>query len=436
MSQRPATIDRVVVISDDCVRSGGAAGIMLSSLEQLRARGVPTTLITGDRGENPELKEMGVEVVALAGQHILDGSRISAAARGLYDHRTAAAIADWIAKNDTPNTVYHLHNWHKVLSPSVFAPLRKVASRLVMSAHDYFLTCPNGGQYNFRTAAPCDLAPMGAACLASSCDKRNYAHKLWRVARTAVRHATFDMRNTPATVLVVHDGMIPLVENGGVNRSSIHVLRNPVTPWTASRVAAEKNRQFLFVGRLEVDKGVVLLARAARRAGAKIRVIGEGPLSESLKAQFPELALAGWKSRQEIAELCRDARAVIMPSRWRETFGLVALEAATSGIPVVASRAALITEDLARLQIAVPFDADNEQALAAALQQLLADDALVEAMSKRAYRDAAQLAPSPEAWGDSLLALYREKVSGARRLLQHARVADEHPRLALSPDLK
>ena len=434
MSKSP--IDRVVVISDDCVRSGGAAGIMLSSLEQLRARDVPTTLITGDRGENPELKEMGVDVVALAGQHILDGSRISAAARGLYDHRTASAIADWIAKNDTPNTVYHLHNWHKVLSPSVFAPLRKVAARLVMSAHDYFLTCPNGGQYNFRTGTPCNLAPMGAACLASSCDKRNYAHKLWRVARTAVRHAAFDMRSTPATVLVVHDGMIPLVESGGVNRSAIHVLRNPVTAWTMTRVPAERNRQFLFVGRLEVDKGVVLLARAARRAGAKVRVIGEGPLSGSLKTEFPELELTGWKSRTEIAELCREARAVIMPSRWRETFGLVALEAATSGIPIVASRAALITEDLARLQIAVPFEADDEQALATALQQLMADDAIVAAMSERAFRDASQLAPSPDAWGESLLALYDGKVSDARRPLQSARASDGHPHLALSPNLK
>lgn len=431
-----SSIDRVVVISDDCVRSGGAASIMLSSLEQLRARGVPTTLITGDKGENPELQKMGVEVVALAGQHILDGSRISAAARGLYDYRTAAAIADWISKRDTPNTVYHLHNWHKVLSPSVFAPLRKVAPRLVMSAHDYFLTCPNGGQYNFRSGMPCNLAPLGAACLATSCDKRNYAHKLWRVARTAVRHAAFDMHSTPATVVVVHDGMIPLVENGGVNRAAIHVLRNPVTPWTATRVRAEQNRQFLFVGRLEVDKGVVLLARAARRAGAPMRIIGEGPLSDTLKAEFPELELTGWKSRPEIADLCREARAVIMPSRWRETFGLVALEAATSGIPVVASRAALITEDLARLQIAVPFEADDEQALATALQQLMADDALVAAMSERAFRDASQLAPSPEAWGESLLALYGQKIADARRPLQHADAVDEHPRLTLSPDLK
>jgi len=50
-----------------------------------------------------------------------------------------------------------------------------------------------------------------------------------------------------------------------------------------------------------------------------------------LGGDFPEIELMGWKSKQEIAQLCREARALIMPSRWRETFGLVALEAAMSG---------------------------------------------------------------------------------------------------------
>ena len=430
-------VERIVVINDDCVRSGGAASVMLESIEQLLSRDVPTTLITGDGGDNPDLIRSGVELITLNGRHILEGNRVGAALRGLYDPSLAAKVGEWIATRDTPGTIYHLHNWHKVLSPSVFVPLRNVASRLIISAHDYFLTCPNGGHYFFRQGIACNLSPMGPACLAASCDKRNYAHKLYRSARTAVRQIAFDLGKTPATVVVVHDGMIPLFELGGIDRRTMHVLRNPAMPWTSSRVAAERNRQFLFVGRLEEDKGVVLLARAARRSGVSLRIIGTGPLSHVLRRDFPEIELTGWKSRQEIAQLCLEARALIMPSRWRETFGLVALEAAMSGIPIIASRAALITEDLVRLQFAVPFASDDEVGLAQAMASLMEDDVGVARMSKRAFENARLLAPSPDTWGSELLSLYEYKLADAKRQTGKGLVpAKQHPPFTLTHDMR
>ena len=58
------------------------------------------------------------------------------------------------------------------------------------------------------------------------------------------------------TIVAVHEGMIPLLEKGGVGRRAIRVLRNPVTPWRTQRVVAEQNSDVIFVGRLERDKGV------------------------------------------------------------------------------------------------------------------------------------------------------------------------------------
>ena len=58
---------RVVMINDHCRPNGGAAVLMLSALRMLRARGMAVTLITGDAGDNPELAELGVEVIAAGG---------------------------------------------------------------------------------------------------------------------------------------------------------------------------------------------------------------------------------------------------------------------------------------------------------------------------------------------------------------------------------
>jgi glycosyltransferase involved in cell wall biosynthesis len=414
----PASIDRVVVINDDCVQSGGAAAIAITSIEELRARGIPVTLITGDAGANPDLTSLEVDVVALGGRHILEGGN-PAFLRGLYSRAIAARLSEWIAENDTPGTIYHLHNWHKFLSPSAFVPLRRVAQRLVICAHDYFLACPNGGYFHFPRGEICHRHPMGGACLLTSCDKRNYAHKLWRVARTAVRHLAMNLHGTSATVIAVHEGMVPLLAHA-IDRRAIRVLRNPASPWLPSRVAAERNHRLLFVGRIEQDKGVVHLARAARMAAAPLRMIGTGPLVSVIRCDFPEVELTGWRPKAEVAELCRDARALVMPSQMRETFGLVAIEAAMSGIPIIVSQAALISSDLERLRAGIVCDGHDVSNMANAIDRIMRDDALVAEMSRCGFTTARSLAPTSQVWGDQLVALYEEKLSNASPLATRA----------------
>jgi glycosyltransferase involved in cell wall biosynthesis len=407
------TADRIVVINDDCVASGGAAGIALLSAHGFAARGIPVTFLTGDHGGNLALKAAGVEIVSYDGAHIMHGGRARAALRGLYDSGARAFVKDWIDRNDTPGTVYHLHNWHKFLSPAIFPPLKSVAQRLVLSIHDYFLVCPNGGYFDFQQHQPCDLTPLSAACLTTACDKRHMGHKLWRSARTGIRRALMDFSDTPATVLAVHHGMIPHLVRGGIPESAIRVLRNPVTPWRSARVAAEKNRTVFFVGRLELDKGVDLLARAARKAGTPLCVIGDGPLREGLATAHPEAQFVGWKSRAEIAEMVADCRFFVLPSRWRETFGLVALEAATSGLPVVMSRFAPVSGELERLGAGIACDPFDEERLATSIRRLASDDAAIARMSNAAFASAAALAHTNDAWLDDLLDLYGELLTQA-----------------------
>jgi glycosyltransferase involved in cell wall biosynthesis len=402
--------DRVVVVTDDCVESGGAAAVALASVRQLRRRQIPVTVLTGEDGINPELAALGVDVVPLGGRNLLKGARGSAALRGLFDFGTGAALASWIDRYDTPRTAYHLHNWHKSLSPSVFPPLRRVAARLVMSAHDYFLACPNGGYFVYPREKPCELVPGSLRCIATSCDRRHYGHKLWRVARHQMRRFLFDMNKTEATVLAVHEGMVPYLKRGGIPETAIRVLRNPIMPWSAERVPAERNREVFFVGRVELDKGVDLLADAARRAGARLRVIGDGALTEAIKRDYPEVELLGWKSREEIARLIPTARMFVLPTRWRETFGLVALEALTSGIPVIASRFSLISEEIVHLGLGVACDPHDGEALGSAIAKLLHDDDEVARISQKAFATARLLAPTPDEWCDELCGLYSHLV--------------------------
>src|SRR5262245_61106930 len=173
-------LDRVVVINDVSVMRGGATAVALGSVELLAAQGVPITFIAGDDGTHVDPRSRLGEFLALGFRHILDRSALDAALGGLYNAEVEKLLARWIAANDTSRTIYHIHGWTKILSPAVFRALRPVAHRVVITAHDFFIVCPNGGYFNFATEAPCRLRPMGLRCLLTACDRRSYAHKVWR----------------------------------------------------------------------------------------------------------------------------------------------------------------------------------------------------------------------------------------------------------------
>ena len=407
-------LEQVVVINDDTEESGGAAAIALASVRLLRQRGIPVTVLSGSGG-GAALESVGTDTVALGGVHLMRGDRAAAAIRGLYDRGTANAVTNWISAHDTLGTVYHLHNWHKVLSPSVFRALRPIAHRLFVMAHDYFLICPNGGYFRYPQRSVCDLVPGSGRCLATHCDRRHYLHKLWRALRHEVRHLLFDLGSSNADVLLVHDGMLPHFLRGGVPRRRLQVLRNPVSAWSATRIQAEGNRDVFYVGRVEAEKGVDLLARAAARTGARLRVIGSGSLEDKVRCENAAADLLGWRSREQLETLVGDARMLVLPTRCRETFGLVAVEALLSGIPVIASCFSLISDEIVRLGYGLSCNPYDGAALADAIAVLTRDDALVREMSCRAYSGSRSLAPTEEEWCDALVRMYENKLRASLR---------------------
>lgn len=408
---------RVVVLNDLSVVRGGATSIAVLSAKLLSARGIPVTLITGDNAAMTFAPgEATFEVVGVGGTHILEGGRLGALVRGIYNRRAARVLSRWIALNDTPRTIYHLHGWSKILSPAVFSALQPVRARLVVHAHDFFLACPNGGYFNFRRGCACDLRPLSAACLTTNCDRRHYAHKLWRAVRLGVLRTINDPMPGAGRILAVHDGMNGLLERGGIGRGSLQVLRNPVAPWRTERVPAELNRHFLYVGRLDVDKGADVVARAAHLAGLPLRMIGSGPLEDEIRRKFPDVELTGWKTRTEIAALCLDARAVVMPTRSRETFGLAALEAMLSGLPVIVSSGAMLAPEILAANFGLVCDPQDPIGLADIMTRVANDDVTVATMSRNAHGGARNLAPTAAEWTDRLLATYRALLQQASQL--------------------
>lgn len=160
---------------------------------------------------------------------------------------------------------------------------------------------------------------------------------------------------------------------------------------------------FAYVGQLIPQKGpdLALRALAALERRERIRghllVIGGGDqrYDRELHELVPRLALEGRVSftgpldRAALRDALRRVHAVVVPSRWQEPAGLVPVECAALGIPVVAARSGAIPELLEEGEHALFFDIDDAEACAAALAEIVREPGAAAARAERARAHAA-----------------------------------------------
>lgn len=384
----------------------------LLSAELMSKAGIPVTLICGDSGEDCPLQDSEIEIIPIGCTPPDENSYHRHGATGLYNPRTKQVLDRFIAKRDTARTVYNLHNWTKLLSPSIFLPLRKVAHRTFASAHDYSLVCPNLSYSLYQKGgAPCPVKPLGLTCVLTNCDRRSYLHKLWRVARCIERRAFFDIAENGALLGVIHPAMVEYFTRGGVPAERLRVVRNVVAPYSDMRVEAETNSDLFFIGRVTYEKGVDLAAEAARLTGRRLRVIGDGEMRQRLSERYPEVIFEGWRTHEEIGRLIREARILLVPSRLPETFTLVAHQAMRSGVPVV-TFTDVDCEEAAAMGAAVVVPPRSASNLADGILRL-SDNGAVAKMSQQALLEGWRFSNTAETWRDAMLANFSDLLDSA-----------------------
>ena len=133
----------------------------------------------------------------------------------------------------------------------------------------------------------------------------------------------------------------------------------------------------LFVGRLNEQKGVADLLRAAavQRTHASLTIVGDGPLGDELHALAASLGIASrvrWVpsvTQPELAKLYARAGALVVPSR-DEGLGLVGVEAMLCETPVVAYASGGLVDVVAHDETGLLAPAGDVAALAHAMDEI------------------------------------------------------------------
>lgn len=353
---------QLYIFSDSSAHIGGAATVAIRNATLARKAGLEVFFISGGvEAPAPELIASGVVTVSMGQPRLLDTSRSTGAINGLWNLSALRFLRD-VVSHANSGAVFHVHSWSQTFGPVIFEALYSVRSRTLVTLHDYLIECPNGGFFDFKGVETCNRKGLSLDCLTTNCDKRSPAHKLWRYSRAVLqRGAIRDVRDWNFICV----SQLQKSKFTSLNRSKVHIIRNPVSVNQNERVEVEKNQAIAFVGRLSDEKGIRVFLRAVAECNleSKALVIGDGPLGVELRNGSGKVEFTGWKSGLELDRLFKRMRVLVFPSLWDETYGLVTIEAVSKGIPVIASSSVGAINDLNRFSGAETYPNGNLTAL-------------------------------------------------------------------------
>ena len=283
--------------------------------------------------------------------------------------------------------VVHFHNLWPLLTPAALRGARDAGARVVLTVHNYRFACPLGTLLRHGEIHDDCLAGSSLACGLRGAREHGLRAVAYGVALELHRRLGWVERWVDAYVAPA-EFVRGALARAGIGPDRVHVIRNGVPPsgGAGPRPASSGPSYALYAGRLAREKGIEVIASAARLAPeVPIVVAGSGPLEESLRRDLPRsLSLVGHQDRERVALLHAGSSMSLLPSTCHEVAPYGALEAAAAGKPVIGSAIGGIPEIVADGTTGLLVPPGDPAALAAAMKRLWHDPDAAAALGAQA----------------------------------------------------
>lgn len=272
----------------------------------------------------------------------------------------------------------HVHNTLTLISPSVYYAAFSCGVPVVQTMHNFRLLCPAATFVrNGRICEDCVEQGLGCA-VRYGCYRDSRVQTLVSAAILKLHRMLGTYRKLFYICLTEFnkEKLLLLNQKGKnvVKEQNLFVKSNFI--WRPERKERKKKEQYVYVGRLDVIKGVRFLLETWRDLPDKKLVIcGSGPEEAWIKKyiqdnQMSQIECLGQLTHEEVLNVIGESKALVMPTLWYEGQGLVLLESYAVGTPVLAS-------DLGNVgNIVIPgvtgfhFEPGNSESLKEAIKKL------------------------------------------------------------------
>ena len=316
-----------------------------------------------------------------------------------------------VLKQELPDVV-QVHNFFPVLTPAIYDACLEQNIPVVQTLHNYRTICASA--LLMRDGALCETCISGSPyhAVLHKCYRDSFAGSFF-VARMVAYHRQHKTWKTKVNrfIALTEFAKSKFVE-AGFPEDKIRVKPNFIEdPFKEGGMLPMKRDGALFVGRFSQEKGIDVLLKAWDGLDYPLALAGDGPLFEQCVADFDSKSIdfLGLQTSEQVHGLMSEARFLVMPSIWHETFGMVLIEAFAHGMPVICSRLGGMAEIVTDKVTGLHFEAGNVTELNDKIQWMIAHPEECAEMG-RAARAEYLTKYTPEINYQQLMAIYQEAI--------------------------
>lgn len=277
--------------------------------------------------------------------------------------------------DDFQPDVCHLNNFNYQLTPSMILEIvkwRKQTGRqckIVFTAHDYQLICPNHMMNNPNTQQNCEKCIGGKF---SNCMKGKCIHGSAVKSAIGMMEAYFWRINGAYKyidkIICCSHFLKTKMDSNPLFATKTIVLHNFTerVEWKQT----EKKEYVLYFGRFSEEKGIGTLIEVCKSL-PEVQFIfaGTGPLEETING-ISNVKNVGFQKGEALEQLIREARFSIYPSEWYENCPFSVMESQMYGTPVLGARIGGIPELIEEGKTGELFTSGNADNLKAKIKEL------------------------------------------------------------------
>lgn len=403
-------MNKILSINNYHYRRGGSDVVYLEHAELMQSQGFRNAFFSMHHPKNfpTPWSDYFIDEIEFGHAYSL-ADKLSMASKVVYSFEAQRKIKRLI--KDFQPDVAHLHCIYHHLSPAILPVLKAAGIPAVMTAHDLKIACPAYKMLNSQGI--CESCNHGSVLnvIKHRCVKDSLAASVIVAAESGLHRYLDTYRKHLDRVAVPSRFFLEKFVEWGWPREKLVYIPNYVDV-SKFEPLYQPGSYLLYFGRLAPEKGVGTLIRAAAKAKLPLKIVGTGPVEVEVKAISAQVGgeadFLGYCTGNELHDLVRGARAVVLPSEWYENAPMSVLESYALGKPVIGARIGGIPEMIVENETGWTFESQSVDDLAACLQTVMEADDTVIAHMGQAGRDYVEKTFSRQRYVDSMLALYRE----------------------------
>lgn len=289
--------------------------------------------------------------------------------------------------DDFKPDVVHLNNFNYQLTPSIILEVRKWENKtgnkvkIVFTAHDYQLICPNHMMNNPNTRENCEKCVGGKFlnCTKGKCIHGSTAKSAigtleamyWNKINKVYKHLD--------SIICCSEFMKTKMDTNPVFRDKTIALHNFID--TVEWKNTQKKDYVLYFGRFSEEKGIGTLIKVCKQLpDVKFIFAGTGPLEEEINS-VENIENVGFKTGESLEKLIREARFSIYPSEWYENCPFSVMESQMYGTPVLGADIGGIPELIKVGETGELFESGNVENLKEQINKLWVDKVMTDKYS-------------------------------------------------------